>query len=565
MAIKTDMSKAYDRVEWDFLEELLIWLGFDIKWVTWIMSCVRSVSYSVLINGSSYGFFKPERGIRQGDPLSPFLFILCAEALVHIMNRAETSGILTGMRLAAECPSLYGRASGQEINFQKSSLTFSKKMDPIMKRLISLLSGITQEGGGGKYLGLPECFSGSKAELLSYITDRLKTRLSGWYEKTLSLGGMELPVYAMSCFRLSKHQCKKINSVMSSFWWNATEDKHKMHWVSWEKLCKSKPRGGLGFRDIGQFNQALLAKQAWCLIHFPDSLFSRVYKAKYFPVNPFLEAKVGYRPSYAWRSIIFGRELLEKGLMKSIGNGANTSVWLDKWVLDDVPRRPYNKESRMNLNMKVADLITSQGEWDTSILQEHFLPCDITKISSFPPSFELHDRVVWALTKDGNYSVKSGYWLISHASDGLELITESNQQLNTLKEKVWTVCGLPLPPHGFSSVISENIEVVLSLLVRPEIASHIRTVIPWLLWGIWKARNGLVFSQQAFNPHIIFATAVKDMEEWCAQQENRDLESRAEMRVLGATGRSWLPPAVGTFKCNIHSSWINDSSFCGGA
>lgn len=288
LAIKTDMSKAYDRVEWNFLEELLIILGFDIKWVQWVMTCVRSVSYSVIVNGTSFGHIQPERGIRQGDPLSPFLFILCAKALVHIMNKAEREGRLTGMRLTQDSPSiqhllfaddslflchatlkecseflscltLYGKASGQEINFQKSAITFGKKLDPHMRRLLGLYTGIEQEGGTGKYLGLPECFSGSKRELLNFITDRLKARMSGWYEKTLSLGGkkvllksvaMSLPVYAMSCFRLTKHQCKNITSAMSQFWWNASEDKNKMHWVAWDKLCKSKLQGGLGFRDI---------------------------------------------------------------------------------------------------------------------------------------------------------------------------------------------------------------------------------------------------------------------------------------------------------------------------
>ena len=88
MAIKTVMSKAYDRVEWNFLEVLMEKMGFDRSWIRWIMACVNSVTFSVLLNGNSHGFIRPERGIRQGDPLSPFLFILCAEALVSKLNQS---------------------------------------------------------------------------------------------------------------------------------------------------------------------------------------------------------------------------------------------------------------------------------------------------------------------------------------------------------------------------------------------------------------------------------------------------------------------------------------------
>lgn len=99
IAIKTDISKAYDRVEWDFLEALFHKMSFHSQWIVWIMGCVRSVSYSVLLNGQSYGHITPRRGIRQGDPLSHFLFIMCAEALVHKMNQAELSKLYSPNKL----------------------------------------------------------------------------------------------------------------------------------------------------------------------------------------------------------------------------------------------------------------------------------------------------------------------------------------------------------------------------------------------------------------------------------------------------------------------------------
>lgn len=154
---------------------------------------------------------------------------------------------------------------------------------------------------------------------------------------------MALPVYAMSCFRLSKLLCKKLTSAMTEFWWSSCENKRKISWVAWQKLCKSKEDdGGLGFRDLGWFNQALLAKQSFRIIHQPHTLLSRLLRSRYFPHSSMMECSVGTRPSYAWRSIIHGRELLSRGLLRTIGDGIHTKVWLDRWIMDETPLPPLN-------------------------------------------------------------------------------------------------------------------------------------------------------------------------------------------------------------------------------
>lgn len=106
MAIKTDMSKTYDRVEWSFLEALTLKLGFAEKWVKLLMFFISSVSYQVLINSVPKGRIKPSRGIRQGDPFSPFLFILCIEALISLLNGAKAEKRNTGLRIARASPSV---------------------------------------------------------------------------------------------------------------------------------------------------------------------------------------------------------------------------------------------------------------------------------------------------------------------------------------------------------------------------------------------------------------------------------------------------------------------------
>ena len=133
MFLKMDMEKAFDRMEWSFILAILKQLGFSPIWLDWVRTCITSASFSILLNGSPFGHFTPERGLRQGDPLSPFLFILGSEVLSRLLLREESKGSLKGLRIARNCAHinhllfaddlfLFGKASPSEAACLKSCL-----------------------------------------------------------------------------------------------------------------------------------------------------------------------------------------------------------------------------------------------------------------------------------------------------------------------------------------------------------------------------------------------------------------------------------------------------------
>jgi hypothetical protein len=337
MGIKLDMSKAYDRVEWDFLEAVMSKMGFAERWVSLIMACVRSVSYSIVVNGTPVGHINPSRGLRQGDPISPYLFLLCAEVLSSMLSKAESAGVITGVPTSKRGPKLthlffaddsllfckansvewrrltkilerYEDASGQKLNKDKTSIFFSRNTSQEKREEIARLSGLSATQSYEKYLGLPTMVGRSRYNSFKSIKDRVWNRLNDWKAKFLSQAGKEIlikavvqaiPTYCMSVFLLPKTLCKELNGLMQRFWWGHKENTSRIHWMSWEKMGITKEQGGLGFRDLVMFNKALLAKQVWRILKNPESLVARIMQTKYFPHASIMEAAIRNRPLQA--------------------------------------------------------------------------------------------------------------------------------------------------------------------------------------------------------------------------------------------------------------------------
>lgn len=215
----------------------------------------------------------------------------------------------------------------------------------------------------------------------------------------------------MNCFKFPKKTCMELDSLISDFFWGRQKEEGRIHWLAWHKLTKSKRQGGMGFRDFSSFNDALLAKHAWRLLNSLDDLWAKQMKGLYFPNGNFLEAKKGARASWGWSSLLVGRELLASNLMWRVGNGVDINIWRDKWIpgIEGGSLGPGQGGAACNLQT-VSELIV-EGRWELEGLRQWISSEEYNVICSIPlPLFSTDDRRVWAGTRNGVFTVKSGYF-----------------------------------------------------------------------------------------------------------------------------------------------------------
>ena len=221
----------------------------------------------------------------------------------------------------------------------------------------------------------------------------------------------------MNCFKIPKSLCRDIEALFRKFWWGCNGENRKIHWLAWNKLCKPKVEGGLGFRDIENFNLALLGKQVWRLIHNTDSLLYKVFKARYFPRCTIMDVEVSLNGSYAWQSILKARHVISMGATWRIGNGESVFIRGDRWLPDPHSNKVISPHKNFPGNTRVCALLEEDGSrWLTERVTEEFLPHEAQIILSIPLSCRrIKDTLIWSGTKNGVYSTKSAYLMLQRS------------------------------------------------------------------------------------------------------------------------------------------------------
>ncbi|KAK4265131.1 hypothetical protein QN277_026221 [Acacia crassicarpa] len=366
MAIKIDLEKAYDWVNWKFLLKCLHDLNLPTNLIRVVEQCVSTASLQLLWNGNTVEVFNTSRGVRQGDPLSPYLFVICIEKLAHMIQERMatrewkpicltkigplishlfladdiilfTEASLQQAEMVRECLAHFCDCSGLKVNASKTQVFFSKNINHNRCTELSTVLGFTQTADLGKYLGVQLHHKRVGKESFQAVVDKVKERLSRWQASSFSLAGRTtlissvssaIPAYTMQTSHLPSSVCESLDKQNRAFLWGSIAESWKVPLVAWDEVCMTKQRGGLGLRHAKYHNQAFLMKLGWRLVTHREDLWVKVVRDKYKCGEDFLPHIELKRPgSNVWAGIKKTWDKVSGGIETT--NTGNNIRW--KW------------------------------------------------------------------------------------------------------------------------------------------------------------------------------------------------------------------------------------------
>ena len=458
-AMKIDLRKAFDTIRWEYILQGLNAIGIPQAMVNWIKSCIATPHFSISINGELQGWFKSSRGIRQGDPLSPYLFVLAMEGLnghikeatanpdfkYHWRCRAnKTTNICFADDLLLYCHAdmvsvdilncalhSFMNQSGMSINPDKSSI-FLTGIDQSLQRDIQAMLGFQIKTPPITYLGVPLLTKRLTNNDCNKLVETITARIKLWTSASLSYAGrlqlikstlFSMQVYWSSMFILPVAVIRRIESIMARFLWRGPSLEKNGAKVSWANLCYPLNEGGLGIKSLREWNKAALLKLVWRILTNKDSGWAGWVHSVLLKGRNFWEVKASAKSSWNWRKIMDSRRWC-KGLFRTIiGDGRETSLWFDPWLPEG--RRLFEAftprilaTTGLGWDAKVSSIINN-GVW--TFPNGHLTLQQAWSSIPFHPKQHTQDKIIWPAHASGIFSIASAWNLLRSSKENSTL------------------------------------------------------------------------------------------------------------------------------------------------
>ncbi|XP_071718074.1 uncharacterized protein [Rutidosis leptorrhynchoides] len=402
LLFQVDFEKAYDSVNWDYLLFMLSSLGFGNKWCAWIKGCLFSAKTSVLVNGSPTREFPIKRGLRQGDPLSPFLFIMVMEGLHLALQRAMETNFIRGVKIGRErihishfiyaddviilsewniqelsrillILKVFHLVSGLQVNVNKSHV-FGVGVVSHDVEVYAVAAGARVGSFPTNYLGVPIGANMNRISSWDSLVAKFSSKLASWKASLISSGGRltlvksvmgSLGIYLMSLFKCPEKILRKLESIRARFFWGGSDTVKKMPWVKWDKILASFDQGGLNIGSLKAFNIALINKWRWRYLNNSNDLWASIIKSihgHYFETTDC---------SSIWSNIVSdcisstsNGQLTHDAFLLQVGNGSSIKFWHDVWCGSSSLASRYHRLFHLDVNKddSIADKWYN-GEW----------------------------------------------------------------------------------------------------------------------------------------------------------------------------------------------------------
>jgi len=471
MMMKLDLSKAYDRLSWKYLKAVLGAYRFSSRWIEWVYSKISTPNFSILLNGLPSSTFSATRGIRQGDPISPFLFIMVAEGLGRYFKKELREKKIKGLRLWGNNLPIthqqfvddimlfcevsikevrnvkrildpFMEASGMEINKEKSCTFIFNTPDSIKVHLTGNI-GFRQGELPTKYLGNQLDTNPTRMRNWQNTIEKIKNKLASWSFRSLNIASrvvllkhvlQAIPIYPLCIMAAPKGVCTKMKEIFGKFIWGGPIQQRKWALVSWKNLMKKKEEGGLGLRDPEMLNKVLGEKLWWQWMKGGNDLWKRIWTQKYnMPATTAEILRVEEIPkgSSIWELASQNRNIVNNYAFWEIRGGGNARFWEEGWqqrnkliniqALQCVQQksiregreyvRDYWKEGETN---EIWRVWRKPEEWDENINQElrkiYTKELESRKIKARSWMYILR----WGKAMKGTFTIKEAYYLTMH-------------------------------------------------------------------------------------------------------------------------------------------------------